>query len=110
MPVFHINFVITVLIDAKGYITFVTVFSISFLFQSLGGKRPCPVCKQPRTVNDKTPDGQIHRTLGRSNKIWCPYSDDSSVLEAFEKDQKERTRAAWRRANEAKKLKKQQKS
>jgi len=46
--------------------------------------------------------------LGRSNKIWCPYADDISILEAFEKEQKERTQAAWRRANEAKRHKKKQ--
>jgi hypothetical protein len=40
-------------------------------------------------ANDKTPDGQIHHVLGRSNKIWCPYADDRSILEAFEKEQRE---------------------
>lgn len=79
-----------------------------FQEQALEGKRRCPICSQLRTANDKTPDGQIHRVLGRSNKIWCPYGDERSVLEAFEKDQKERTQAAWKRANEAKRLKKKQ--
>ena len=78
------------------------------LQESHDGKRRCPVCRQLRTANDKTPDGKIHRVLGRSNKIWCPYADDISLLETFEKEQKERTQAAWRRANEAKRLKKQQ--
>ena len=81
-----------------------------FSFQSLAGKRPCAVCNQPRTANDKTPDGQIHRFLGKTNKTWCPYADDISILQAFEQDQLERKRATWRRANDAKKLKKQQKS
>ena len=75
--------------------------------KSVDGKRRCPVCHQLRTANDKTPDGQIHRVLGRSNKIWCPYTDEQSILEAFEKEQKERTQAAWRKANEAKRKKKQ---
>jgi hypothetical protein len=78
------------------------------LQESHDGKRRCPACRQLRTANDKTPDGKIHRVLGRSNKIWCPYADDVSLLETFEKEQKERTQAAWRRANEAKRLKKQQ--
>ena len=73
------------------------------LQESHDGKRRCPVCRQ--LPNDKTPDGKIHRVLGRSNKIWCPYADDISLLETFEKEQKERTQAAWRRANEAKRLK-----
>ena len=77
-----------------------------FSFQSLAGKRLCAVCNQPRTADDKTPDGQIHRFLGKTNKTWCPYGDDISILQAFEKDQLERKRATWRRANEAKKLKK----
>ena len=46
--------------------------------------------------------------LGRSNKIWCPYADDKSILETFEKEQKERMQAAWQRANETKRLKKKQ--
>ena len=28
-------------------------------------KHPCPVCGKLRTANDKTPDEQIHRVLGR---------------------------------------------
>ena len=76
------------------------------LQESLDGKRRCPVCTQLRTTSDKTTDGQIHRVLGRSNKIWCPYADDKSILETFEKEQKQRTQAAWQRANEAKRLKK----
>ena len=67
------------------------------------------MCHQLRTVNDPTPEGLIHRVLGRTNKIWCPYADDKSILDAFEKDQKERTQAAWRRANEAKRKKKEEK-
>lgn len=78
------------------------------LQESLDGKRHCPVCRQLRTADVKTPDGKIHRVLGRSNKIWCPYADDISLLDTFKKEQKERTQAAWRRANEAKQLKKQQ--
>ena len=74
------------------------------------GKRPCLVCHQLQTASDKTPDGQIHRVLGCSNKIWCPYVDDKAILETFEKEQKEQTQAAWQRANEAKKLKKMQSS
>ena len=76
------------------------------LQEVLDGKRRCPVCNQLRTASDKTPDGQIHRVLGRSNKVWCPYADDRTILETFEKEQKERTQAAWRRANEVKRLKK----
>lgn len=76
--------------------------------KSVEGKRRCPVCNQLRTASDKTPGGQIHQVLGRSNKIWCPYADDKSILESFEKEQKERMQASWRRANEAKRLKKQQ--
>ena len=71
------------------------------------GKRRCPACNQLRTAGDKTPDGQIHRVLGRSNKLWCPYADDLGILQAFEKEQKERTQASWRRANEAKQMKKE---
>ena len=41
-------------------------------------------------------------------KIWCTYADDKSILETFEKEQKERTQETWRRANEAKRLKKNQ--
>ena len=75
--------------------------------KSLQGKRPCPVCHQFRTSDDKTPDGKIHRVLGRSNAIWCPYADDHSILEAFEKEQKERKLASWRRASEKKKIKRE---
>jgi uncharacterized Zn finger protein (UPF0148 family) len=75
---------------------------------SIDGKRHCPVCHQLRAASDKTPDGQIHRVLGRSNKIWCPYADEKGILEAFEKEQKERMQTAWRRANKAKRKKKQQ--
>ena len=71
------------------------------LQESHDGKRRCPVCRQLCTANDKMPDGKIHRVLGRSNKIWCPYADDISLLETFENKQKERTQAAWRRVNEA---------
>lgn len=70
-------------------------------------KASCQVCGQLRTAKDKTPDGQIHRVLGKSNKIWCPYADDKVILEEFEQEQKERTLATWRRANEAKRMKKQ---
>ena len=76
------------------------------LQESHDGKCRCPVCRQLRTANDKTPDGKIHRVLGRSNKIWCPYADDVSLLDTFEKEKKKRTQAAWRRANEAKRFKK----
>ena len=86
------------------------LFTRTFQEEDLKGKRPCPVCHQQRTASDKSPDGLIHRVLGRSNKIWCPYADDKAILEAFEKEQKERTQAAWRRANQAKKLKKMQSS
>ena len=87
-----------------------SLHSSPFLFQekALEGKRRCPVCHQPRTANDKTPDDQVHRVLGRSNKIWCPYADDKDILETFEREQKERTLAAWRRANETKRQKKMQ--
>ena len=51
--------------------------------------------EQPATKHQMT-------NLGRSNKIWCPYADEKAILETFGKEQKERTRAAWRRANEAK--------
>ena len=73
---------------------------------ALTGKRSCPVCNQLRTASDKTPDGLVHRILRRSNKLWCPYADPKSELEEFEKEQKERTQASWRRANENKRLKK----
>ena len=59
------------------------------------GKRCSPVCHQLRTASDRTPDGQIHHVLGRSNKIWCPYADDKAILEALEKEQKERMQVAW---------------
>lgn len=58
------------------------------------------VCHQLQTANYKTPNKHV---LGRSSKIWCPYADYKAILEAFVK---ERTKAAWRRANEAKRLKK----
>ena len=67
------------------------------------------MCIQLRTASDKTPDGLVHCILGRSNKLWCPYADLKSELEEFKKEQKERTQASWRRANENKRLKKQQK-
>ena len=54
-------------------------------------------------AKDKT---RVHRVLGRSNKIWCPYADDPEILEEFERAQKERTLASWRRANEAKRRRK----
>ena len=62
--------------------------------QVLNGKRRCPVCFQLRTANDTTPDGSIHRVLDRSNRIWCPYADNRSILEDFEREQKERQQAA----------------
>ena len=71
------------------------------------GKRRCPVCDQYRTASDRTPNGEIHRVLGRSNQVWCPYADDKSILDKFEEEQKERKQASWRKANEAKRLKKQ---
>jgi len=77
-------------------------------FQFADGKRRCPVFHQARTASDKTPDGQIHRVLGRSNQVWCPYADTPSILEAFDAEEKAKTQAAWRRANEAKRLKKKQ--
>ena len=70
------------------------------------GKRHCPVCHQLRTASDKTPEGEIHRVLGRSNKLWCPYADERSILDNFQKDQKERTKASWQQANAKKKEKK----
>ena len=83
---------------------------ILLMFQEMvaDGKRHCTACHQLRTASDKTSDSQIHRVLGQSNKVWCPYTDDRSTLEAFEKEQKERMQAAWRRANEVKRLKKKQ--
>ena len=70
-----------------------------FSFQSLAGKRTCPACNQPRTADDKTPDGQIHRFLGKTNKTRCPYGDDISIRQAFKKDQLERKRATWRKTH-----------
>lgn len=70
------------------------------------GKRPCPVCRQLRAASDKTPDGLIHRVLGRSNAIWCPYADDPALLADFDSQKKARMQANWRRANEAKRQKK----
>jgi len=58
------------------------------------GKRPYTVCGQLRTANDKTPNGQVHRVLGWSNRIWCPYADDMELLRQFESDKKERTLAS----------------
>ena len=66
----------------------------------------CPICDQLKTAKDNTPDGLVHRILGRSNHIWCPYADEKSKLEEFEKEQRERTLVSWRKANEAKKMKK----
>ena len=79
---------------------------ILFVFQE-GEKRKrcCPVCHQLRKATDKTLKGEIHHVLGRSNKIWCPYADERCILDEFQKDQKERTKASWQRAN-AKKEKK----
>ena len=74
------------------------------------GKRPCPVCGQLRMADDKTPDGLIHRVLGRSNNLWCPYADDPSVLQEYEKQLKEHTRANWKKAAANKKIKKQQRA
>ena len=87
---------------------FIHMLLIFFQEKVPDGKRRCPACNQLRTASDKTPDGQIHRVLGRSNKIWCPYADDRSILETFEKEHTEKMQAAWRRANEAKRLKKKQ--
>ena len=70
------------------------------------GKCRCPVCHQLRTATDKTPEWEIHRVLGRSNKLWYPYADEQSILDTFQKDQKERTKASWQRANAKKKEKK----
>ena len=56
----------------------------------------------------KTPTEAVHKALGCSNKIWCPYADDVKILEEFQQEQKERTLAPWRRANEAKRLRKLQ--
>ena len=75
---------------------------------SAEGNHHCPVCGQLRTANDKTPDGHIHWVMGHSNKVWCPYVDEKSILDAFEKEHKEKTQVAWRRTNESKKLKKRQ--
>ena len=74
------------------------------------GKQPCPVCGQLRMADDKTPDGLIHRVLGRSNNLWCPYADDPSVLQEYEKQLKERTRANRKKAAANKKIKKQQRA
>ncbi len=77
------------------------------IFFIIVGKRPCHICGQFRTSKDVTPDGEVHRVLGRSNKIWCPYADDKEVLLQFEKEKKDRTLATWRKANEAKRMKRQ---
>lgn len=49
----------------------------------------------------KTPDGQIYCILGWSNKIWCPYVDDTAILETFVNEQIERIQVTWQRGNEA---------
>ena len=54
---------------------------------TIDGKRCCPICHQLLTASDKTPDGQIHRVMGRSNRIWCPYADNPAILESFEREQ-----------------------
>ena len=79
---------------------------LSFLEADVRGKRPCNICGQLRRAGDKTPDGKVHRVLGKSNQLWWPYADDPSILEQFEQKQKERTLASWRRANETKRLSK----
>ena len=101
-----LHFLVYVHIHAEPLLSF--AFFSCLQDVAIDGKRRCPVCYQLRTASDTTPDGLIHRVLGRSNKIWCPYADDKAILEAFEKDQKERQQASWRRANEAKRMKKQQ--
>ena len=58
-------------------------------------------------ADDKTPDGLIHRVLGRSNNLQCPYADDPSVLQEYEKQLKERTQANWKKVAANKKIKKQ---
>ena len=65
------------------------ILFISFLSFKEGakeGKCRCPVCQQLQTAEDKTPNGEIHRVLGRSNKMWCPYADDKAILEEYEKE------------------------
>ena len=86
-------------------------FSFTFYWdQAADGKHRCPVCLQLRKESDLTPDGQIHCVLGRLNKIWCTYTKDKIILETFETEQKELMQVAWLRVNEAKWLKKQQRS
>ena len=60
-------------------------------------------------ATDKTLEGEIHCVLRRSNKLWCPYADEWFIMDEFQKDQKERTKASWQRANAKKKKRKQQK-
>ena len=84
--------------------------SLSFQDKDAGAKRRCPVCRQLRTASDTTPDGLIHRVLGRSNAVWCPYADSPSLLEEFDTAKKAKQQANWRKANQAKKLRKQQAS
>ena len=57
-------------------------------------------------ATDKTPEGEIHHVLGRSSKLWCPYADEWFIMDEFQKDQKERTKASWQQANAIKKEKK----
>lgn len=63
----HYIIIISIIIINHNYI---------FLWKKdIEGKRPCPVCRQLRTAENKTPDDQIHRVLGRTNAIWCPYAN-----------------------------------
>ena len=103
---YEFHFILAYFTDFTLQSIFIHIFLI-FQEKDLEGKRPCPVCNQLRTAKDKTPDGQIHGVLGCSNKVWCPYADDLGILEVFEKEQKERMQAAWRRANLVKREKKQ---
>jgi len=61
----------------KSFFSFIIVhmkrYTKTFQDQILQGQRPCPVRDQLRTAKDETPDGLIHRVLGQSNRIWCPY-------------------------------------
>ena len=72
------------------------------------GKRLCPVCHQLRMASDRTPDGLIHRVVGRSNAIWCPYADDPALLTDFDSQKKAHMQANWRRVNDVKRQKKHQ--
>lgn len=45
------------------------------------GKQCCPVPHQLKAADNRTHQREIHRVLGRSNEVWCRYSDDKTILD-----------------------------